>query len=82
MVFLIVGVLLIVMKVAGFGPVAQWSWWLVLAPFALAAAWWWYSDASGLTKKREIDRMEQRKEERRRRHIVNLGMQDRKRPPR
>jgi len=82
MAFVIVGVLLIVMKLTGFGPVAQWSWWLVLAPFVLAVAWWWYADSSGLTKKREIDRMEQRKDERRRRHIVNLGMQDRKRPPR
>ncbi len=81
MAFVIVGVLLIVMKLTGFGPVAQWSWWLVLAPFVLAVAWWWYADSSGLTKKREIDRMEQRKDERRRRHIVNLGMQDRRRPP-
>jgi small Trp-rich protein len=82
MAFVIAGVLLIVMKLTDFGPVAQWSWWLVLAPFPLAAIWWWYCDSSGLTKKREIDRLEQRKDERRRRHIVNLGMQDRKRPPR
>jgi len=81
MAFVIIGVLLVVMKVAGFGPVAEWSWWLVLAPFPLAVAWWWYADSSGLTKKREIDKMEQRKDERRRRHIVHLGMQDRQRPP-
>ena len=76
MVFVIAGVLLIVMKVAEFGPVAEWSWWVVLAPFPLAVAWWAWADSSGLTKKREIDKMEQRKAERRRKHLVNLGMDD------
>ncbi|MCU0813443.1 MAG: TIGR04438 family Trp-rich protein [Burkholderiaceae bacterium] len=76
MAFVIVGVLLIVMKMAEFGPVAGWSWWFVLAPFALAAAWWWFADSSGLTKKREIDKMEERKAERRRKNIVNMGMDD------
>ncbi len=80
MAFVIVGVLFIVMKVAEFGPVAEWSWWLVLAPFPLAAVWWGYADASGLTKKREIDKMEERKAERRRKNIVNLGMEDTRRP--
>ncbi len=73
---MIAGVLLIVMKVAEFGPVAEWSWWVVLAPFPLAVAWWAWADSSGLTKKREIDKMEQRKAERRRKHLVNLGMDD------
>ena len=80
MAFVIVGVLFIVMKVAEFGPVAEWSWWLVLSPFPLAAVWWGYADASGLTKKREIDKMEERKAERRRKNIVNLRMEDTRRP--
>ncbi len=79
MAFVIVGVLLIVLKVAEFGPVAEWSWWWVLSPFPLAMLWWWWADSSGWTKKREIDKMEARKEERRRKNIVNLGMEDPKR---
>ncbi len=79
MAFVIVGVLLIVLKVAEFGQVAEWSWWWVLSPFPLAALWWAWADSSGLTKRREIDKMEARKEERRRKNIVNLGMEDPKR---
>lgn len=79
MAFVIVGVLLIVLKMAGVGPVAEWSWWGVLAPFPLAAAWWWFADGTGLTKKREMDKMEERKAERRRKNIVNLGMEDTRR---
>jgi small Trp-rich protein len=36
MAFLILGILLLTLKLAEFGPVAAWSWWLVLAPFGLA----------------------------------------------
>lgn len=79
MAFVIVGVLLVVMKLAEFGPLAAWSWWAVLAPFPLAALWWWFADSSGMTKKREIDKMEERKAERRRRNVVNLGMEDTRR---
>ena len=32
MYFIVLGVLLLAMKVAEFGPVANWSWWIVLAP--------------------------------------------------
>ena len=77
MAFVIVGVLLVLMKVAEFGPVAGLSWWWVLAPFAGAMAWWAFADGTGLTKKREIDKMEERKAERRRKALVNLGMDDR-----
>lgn len=34
-----IGALLIVLKWLGFGPVAQWSWWWILLPLALAFAW-------------------------------------------
>jgi small Trp-rich protein len=70
----IVGVLLVAAKLAEFGPFAGWSWWIVLAPFALALAWWFYADATGLTKKREIRRMEERKVERRRKAAEALGL--------
>lgn len=36
----VIAVLILIMKVAEFGPVATWSWWVVLTPFALLFAWW------------------------------------------
>ncbi len=70
----IIGVLLFVAKLAEFGPFASWSWWLVVAPFGVAVLWWQYADSSGLTKRREMDKMEQRKVERRERAMEALGM--------
>jgi small Trp-rich protein len=70
----IVGVLLVVAKVAEFGPFAGWSWWIVLAPFGVAALWWQFADSSGLTKRREIEKIEQRKQERRAKAMAALGM--------
>lgn len=78
MYLVLVGTLLVVLKFADVAPVAGWSWWLVLAPFAVAFAWWMYSDAIGLTKKREIDKMEDRKEHRRRKAFAALGLDFRK----
>jgi small Trp-rich protein len=77
MVFIVIGVLLIGLKLAEIGPVAAWSWWWILSPFALAAVWWQFADSTGLTKKREIDKMEERKAERRKKNFNNLGMDDR-----
>lgn len=70
----IVGVLLLLAKVAEFGPFANWSWWIILAPFALAAAWWQFADSSGLTMRREMDKMEKRKFDRREKAMEALGM--------
>ncbi len=74
MAFLILGVLLLAMKMAEFGPVADWSWWWVLAPFALAVAWWGFVDATGLTQRRAMDKMERVKADRRQRNLEALGM--------
>jgi small Trp-rich protein len=74
MFFIVVGVLLIVAKLADFGPVAQWSWWIVLAPFGAAALWWAFADSSGLTKRREMDKLEEKKVERRRKAMEALGI--------
>jgi small Trp-rich protein len=74
MLFIVIGVLLIGLKLADIGPVVDWSWWIVLAPFALAAVWWAYADASGLTKRREMDKLEDRKVERRRKAMDALGI--------
>lgn len=78
MYLVLVGALLVVLKFADIAPVAGWSWWWVLAPFAGAFAWWTYSDAIGLTKKREMDKMEDRKETRRRKAFEALGIDYRK----
>jgi small Trp-rich protein len=72
--FIVLGVLLIAMKLAEFGPVAAWAWWWVLAPFAAAAVWWAYADSSGLTKRREMQKLEDKKTERRRRAMEALGI--------
>ena len=71
---LIVGVLLLVAKVAALGSFADLSWWIVLAPFAIAALWWQLSDATGLTKRREIAKLERRKQQRRAQAMASLGL--------
>ena len=72
--FVVLGVLLIALKLAEIGFVAMWSWWWVLSPFAAAAVWWAYADSSGLTKKREMDKLDSKKLERRRRNLEALGI--------
>lgn len=70
----IVGVLLLAAKMAEFGPFAEWSWWIILAPFGLAVLWWEFADSSGWTKRREMDKMEARKVNRRERMMESLGI--------
>lgn len=77
MVFIVLGVLLVVLKTADVTAVAAWSWWVVLAPFGGAFLWWLYADMSGLTKRREMNKLEERKLERKRRSLEALGI-DRK----
>jgi small Trp-rich protein len=78
MAFLILGILLLAMKLAEFGAVAAWSWWIVLLPFGLAVAWWGLSDSIGLTQRRAMDKMEQTKAERRSRNLEALGLNPRR----
>ncbi len=40
MVFLGIGIVPLLMKYFEVGPVATWSWLIVLAPFAVAVLWW------------------------------------------
>ena len=79
MLFVLIGLALCGLKAAEIGPFAAWSWWAALSPFALAAIWWFVADATGLTKKRAIDRMEERKVARRKRDMEALGLDTRKR---
>ncbi len=74
MYFVVLGVLLIALKMADIGFVAAWSWLAVLSPFAGAFVWWAYADASGLTRKREMDKLEDRKLERRRKNMEAMGI--------
>ena len=55
MYFLGLGLILLAMKYLEMGPVTNWSWWLVMAPFALAVAWWAWADSSGYTKRKAME---------------------------
>ena len=72
--FLMLGLLGVALKLLEFGVVAQWSWWVVLSPFALAVAWWVWADASGYTKRKAVERDNARRQERIERQRSNLGM--------
>ena len=61
MFFLALGIVLLLCKVLEVGPLATWSWWLVLAPFALAALWWTLADRFGYTARKASERDEARK---------------------
>ena len=62
--FLGLGLLLLALKLLYVDPVAAWSWWAVLSPFALAVVWWAWADASGYTKRKEMEKMDAIREER------------------
>ncbi|MGH8796641.1 MAG: TIGR04438 family Trp-rich protein [Caldimonas sp.] len=85
MLFVIAGVVLIVLNLAGIGPVGTWNWeltgdlWRFAAPFGLAAIWWVWADMSGLNKRREMEKMEQKKRDRRKENLVALGQEARDR---
>ena len=74
MYLLVLGIALLALKYLEFGPVAQWSWWAVLAPFALAVVWWTWADWSGFTKKKAIKRENDRKQARIDKSKEALGM--------
>lgn len=80
MYFIIIGVVIILMNLLGFGPPANWTWnisgdlWKFCVPFALAVVWWAFADSTGYTKRREMEKMDQRKRERREQNLEALGM--------
>ena len=73
----VVGVVLVGLKLLGVDFVAGWSWWLVLAPFVLAAVWWKVADAMGITQRQAMNREDARAAKRREAQFEALGM----RPP-
>lgn len=85
MLFVIVGVLLVLLNLAGIGPPANWNWnffgdlWKFVTPFLLALAWWAWADASGLNKRREMEKMDEKKQNRRKENLAALGLDHRAR---
>ena len=85
MYFVALGVLLVLMHLLGIGPPADWNWnllgdlWKFVAPFLLAIAWWAWADASGMNKRREMEKMEERKQNRRKENLASLGLDHRAR---
>lgn len=74
MAFVILGLILIGMKYLALGPVADWSWWFVLAPFGVAVAWWSFSDVSGRTARIQSDKVYARAQGRREKAMEALGI--------
>ena len=79
MLFLGLGIVLIALKYLEIGPVATWSWFIVLAPFALAVAWWSWADWSGYTKRKAVEKENARKKARIDKQREQMGMGPRKR---
>jgi small Trp-rich protein len=72
--FLLLGLAGAALKYFGIGPVAGWSWWVVLVPFGLAAAWWSFADGTGYTKRKVMERENDRKQARIDRNRHNIGL--------
>lgn len=79
MYLLAIGILGLALKYLEIGPVASWSWWVVLSPFALAVVWWAWADASGYTKRKEVGKMEDRKKTRINKQRAAMGLAPKKR---
>ena len=65
MFFLGIGIVLLLMKYFEVSIVATWSWWIVLAPFALAILWWEvFVPLLKIDAKIDVHEMEEKKKER------------------
>jgi small Trp-rich protein len=80
--FVVVGVILQVMNLAGIGPVGAWTWrdhWIEMGlPFALAMAWWFWADTSGWTQRKAMEKVDAKRQSRVDKHMNALGMAPRK----
>jgi small Trp-rich protein len=79
MYFLGLGIVLLLMKYLDIDPVMGWSWWIVLAPFALAVAWWTWADASGYTRRKAMEREDQRRLDRINKQRDAMGLKKKRR---
>lgn len=80
--FLGLGIVLLLLKWQEIGPVANWSWWVVLIPFGAAALWWEWADWSGYTKRKAMEKEDRQRLDRINRHRDALGQKRRPTPPR
>ncbi len=72
--FVVIGVILLLLKWLELGPVATWSWWIVLAPFALALVWFEVLEPLlGLDKKKAHSELDKIKEERIKKSLQRPG---------
>ena len=78
MLFLLTGIVLLVLWYGEIGPVAQWSWYVVFAPFLLAVLWWAWADATGYTKKKAVEKENAKKKARIAKSREAMGMEPRK----
>ena len=79
MLFIVLGVLGILLKMAELGPFATLSWLWVLSPFPLALLWWFWSDKSGRTERLAMERLNARQAARRQKALDATGQGNRKR---
>ena len=73
------GIILLLMKYLDIDPVMGWSWWVVLAPFALAVAWWTWADASGYTRRKAMEREDKRRLDRINKQRDAMGLKKKQR---
>ena len=60
-----IGVVLLVLKLADIGPVADLSWWWIAAVFGVAFVWFdFFEERLGLNKRKAFDEMEEAKQKR------------------
>jgi small Trp-rich protein len=73
-----VGLLMLALKLLGLTFVADWPWWVVLAPFVAAAVWWKFADATGITQRAAMRREDERAARRREAQFASLGLRQRR----
>ena len=73
-----IGIVLLLLKYLEIGPVAAWSWWVILSPFGLAMAWWAWADSTGYTKRKVVEREDALKADRIDKQRDKLGLRPKK----
>lgn len=74
MLFVILGVVMLGMSLAGIEPVAHWPQWAPALPFAAALVWWGLADYFGLTQRGIVRRADARRAQRRRKAMQAMGL--------
>lgn len=78
--FLGLGLLQILLHLAGIGFMAHWNWhltgdlWKFAWPFVCTVVWWTWADESGYNKRLETEAMAQNKLDRRMKNLERLGL--------